>query len=101
MLTVEDCIAFSDLTLEEIDVIADHMHLPEVIAAELGCYLVHCPDGQQALQAMIRDDIEAARCRGDLRHAAKLQLVLQHFISHCRSNPALCGSWNEPAGSRP
>ncbi len=101
MLTLEDCIALSDLTVEEIDAIAEHEHLPEVIATELGCYLVHCPDGRQAIRAMIRDDIEAARARGDFRHAAELKLVLQHFISHCLRNPALCGRWNEPAGSHP
>jgi hypothetical protein len=91
MLTLEDCIALSDLTLEEIDAIAEHEHLPEIIAAELGCYLVHCPDGRQAIRSMIRDDIEAARSRRDLRHSAALDLVLRQFIEHCRRNPALCG----------
>lgn len=92
MLTLEDCIAFSDLTPEEVSVIAEHMRLPEVIAAEIGCYLAHRPEGQQALRTMIGADIDAACSRGDFRHAAKLKLVLEHFISHCRSNPALCTS---------
>jgi hypothetical protein len=91
MLSLEDCIALSDLTPDEIHAIAEHEHLPEVIAAELGCYLVHCPDGRQALRTMLRDDLVAAGARGDFHHAAKLKLVLQHFIGHCRSNPALCG----------
>ena len=101
MLTLEDCIALSDLTLEEIDAIAGHEHLPETIAAELGCYLVHCPDGPQVIHAMIRDDIEAALDRGALRHAAELKVVLQRFVEHCRRNPALCGRWDEPAGGHP
>lgn len=101
MLTLEDCIALSDLTLEEIDAIAEHEHLPETIATELGCYLVHCPDGRQAIRSMIRDDIETARNRGDFRHAAELKLVLRHFVEHCRRNPALCGRWNEPTGGHP
>ena len=91
MLTLEDCIAFSDLTRQEIDAIAEHEHLPATIAAELGCYLVHRRDGQRAIRAMIRDDIDAARGRGDLRHSAELKLVLQNFVEHCRRNPALCG----------
>jgi hypothetical protein len=45
MLTLEDCIVLSDLAVEEIDAIAEHEHLPETIAAELGCYLVHRRDG--------------------------------------------------------
>jgi hypothetical protein len=100
MLTLEDCIALSDLTLEEIDAIAEHEHLPETIAAELGCYLVHCPDGRQSIRLMIRDDIEAARGRGDLRHSAELKVVLQLFVEHCRRNPALCGRWNAATGGR-
>jgi hypothetical protein len=101
MLTLEDCIALSDLTPEEIDAIAEHEHLPEVIAVELGCYLVHCPDGRHALRAMIRDDIAAARLRHDFRHAAKLKLVLRHFVSRCRNEPALHGRWREPSGGHP
>lgn len=91
MLTLEDCIALSDLALEEIDAIAEHEHLPETIAAELGCYLVHRRDGRRLIRAMICDDIEAARWRGNLRHAAELNVVLQHFIDRCRHNPALGG----------
>lgn len=101
MLTLEDCIALSDLTSEEVDAIAEHEHLPAVIAAELGCYLVHCPDGRRMIRAMIRDDVEAARARGDFRRSTELKLVLQHFIRHCASSPALHGRWREPAGSHP
>ena len=101
MLTLADCIALSDLTQEEIDAIAEHEHSPEMIAAALGCYLVHCPDGQQAIKAIVRDDIEAAHGRGDFRHAAQLKLVLRHFIEHCRARPGLCRGWIEPSGSHP
>lgn len=92
MLTLEDCIALSDLTEEEIDAIAEHEHLPEIIATELGCYLVRMPDGRRAIREIIRDDIVQARERGDYLHSAKLKLVLRQFIEHCRANPALCAS---------
>jgi len=98
MLSLEDCIVLSDLTPEEVHAIAEHEHVPEVIATELGCYLVHCAGGRQAIRTIIRDDIEAARARGDFRHAAELRLLLRHFIERCRVNPALCGDWIEPAG---
>jgi hypothetical protein len=80
MLTLEDCIALSELTKEEVEAIAEDKHLPEVIAAELGNYLLHFPDGVKRIKAIIRHDIDEARSRGNLRHAAKLKLVLQHFI---------------------
>ena len=92
MLSLEDCIALSDLTEEEIDAIAEHEHLPEIIATEMGFYLVHLPDGRRAVRAIIRDDIAAAQASGDHLHAAKLKLVLRSFIEHCRTNPALQGS---------
>jgi hypothetical protein len=87
MLTLEDCIALSGLTREEVDAIAEHEHLPETIATELGFYLLHLPDGRQAIKAMIRDDIEHARLHADYRHSAKLKLVLRHFIEHCQDTP--------------
>ena len=80
MLTLQDCIALSDLTEEEIDAIAAHEHLPEIVAAELGNYIVHSPDGIPMLKAIIRDDIEAAERHGHRERALRLRLVLRHFI---------------------
>jgi hypothetical protein len=84
MITIEDCLALSDLTEEEIDAIAEHEHLPAIIAAELGNYLAHLPGGIDHIRSMIRDDITAARLRGDQRHAFRLSLLLMHF---CREHP--------------
>jgi hypothetical protein len=47
MLTIQDCIALSELTPEEIAAIAEDAHLPDIIAAELGCYLVHSASGRK------------------------------------------------------
>ena len=89
MLTLEDCIALSDLTRDEIDAIALHENLPEIVAAELGCRLVHLPGGTARIRAIIRDDIAAAQARGDHLQAAKLKLVLQEFVKHCRRDATL------------
>jgi hypothetical protein len=83
MLTLEDCIALSGLTREEIDAIAEHEHLPEIIAMEMGAYLLQLPEGGKAIKAIIRDDIACARMRGDYVHSAKLKLALRHFVEHC------------------
>jgi hypothetical protein len=89
VLTIEDCIALSELTPEEIAAIAEDAHLPDIIAAEMGCYLVHSAGGRKRIKAMIRDDIDMARAHGDYRHAAKLKLVLKHFIAeHNEAAPA-------------
>jgi hypothetical protein len=80
MLTLQDCIALSDLTPEEIAAIAEDKHLPMIIATQLGAYLVHRAGGQKEIKAIIRDDIAQARGRGDFGHAARLKLCLKHFI---------------------
>ncbi len=80
MLTFEDCLAFCKLTEEEIDAIAEHEHLPETVAMELGRYLIEGPGGELLIQHMIIDDIRAAQQRGDLAHAARLKQTLRRFI---------------------
>lgn len=82
MLTYEDCLGMADLTEEEVEAIAEHEHCDEMIALELGNYLVHTPDGAPRIRAMILDDIEAAQQRGDVAHVVKLKLVLKHFCQH-------------------
>lgn len=94
MLTLEDCIALSGLTREEVDAIAEHEHLPEIVATELRAYLMQLPEGGQAIKAMIRDDIAQARMRGDFIHSAKLNRALprRHRQSRMRACQAAARS---------
>ena len=80
MLTFEDCLAFCELTEEEVDAIAEHEQLSETVAVELGSYLIRRPDGQLLIQHMIVDDIRAAQKRRDFAHAAHLKQTLRRFI---------------------
>ncbi|HOB62470.1 MAG TPA: hypothetical protein PKI41_10155 [Candidatus Competibacteraceae bacterium] len=80
MLTYEDCVELSDLTEEEIEAIAQHEHLPEMAALEMGSYLVHSPEGVPMIKRIIVDDIESARQHGHAEKALKLKLVLKHFV---------------------
>lgn len=80
MLSIQDCIAFSELSEEEILAIAEHEHIPEIVAAEMGNYLVHTPDGEVRVRAIIVDDIrEAQRCENRER-ALALKLILKHYL---------------------
>ena len=45
MLTVEDCIALCALSEAEVDAIAEHEHVPEIVAAEMAHYLINTADG--------------------------------------------------------
>ncbi len=80
MLTIEDCIELSELSEDEILAIAEHEHLTEMVALELGNYLTHTRDGERRIKRMICDDIDHARQCGKLERAAALKLVLKHFV---------------------
>jgi hypothetical protein len=82
MLTIEDCIGLSGLTEDEIAAIAEHEHLPAMLALEMGSYLCRTEAGQAQLETMIIDDIAAAKKRGDLAHASELASVLDQFRQH-------------------
>lgn len=82
MLTFEDCLALSGLTAEEVAAIAEHEHIPELAAAEMGNYLCRTPGGELRIKRMIIDDISAARAAGHVDRAAALKLVLCHFVEH-------------------
>ncbi len=85
MLTWEDCIGIIDLDEDVVDAIAEHEHVPEIIALELANYLVHDPDGVPRIKRMILDDIESARARGDTDHLNHLRRTLQHFVAYART----------------
>jgi len=81
MITLEECIALSGFTREEIDSICEHEHIPEVAAAALADYLMHREKGVDTLREMIEDDIRAAMRRGDKAHAASLLATLRAFLA--------------------
>lgn len=81
MLTYEDCLAMCDFNEAEIMAIAEHEHIPPIVAIELAQYLVETEDGKRMLKRMILDDIQAAREHGNDEKVAVLNGVLMHFIA--------------------
>lgn len=82
MLTYEDCVGLTDLEEDEIEAIAQHEHVPEIVAAEMGCWLVHDPAGIPRIERIIREDIEEARIHGHPGEAAHWRQVLDHFSAN-------------------
>jgi hypothetical protein len=87
VLTFEDCLGLCQLSEEEIRAIAEHEHLPEIVALELGDYLIRGPDGELLVSHMFIDDIRAAERRGDVVHAVQLKRALRHFIDEHLAKP--------------
>ncbi len=79
-LTYEDCVGMCGLTKEEVEAIAEHEHIPAIIAAELANYLCRDEAGECCIRGYILDDIAAAETRGDAAHVLLLKAVLFHFL---------------------
>jgi len=81
MLTYQDCLELSGLTEEEIMAVAEHEHIPAIVALELAQYLVQMADGSTRLRRIIVDDIAREQATGHPERAERLQLVLKHFLA--------------------
>jgi hypothetical protein len=79
VISIEDCIALSGLTEDEIMAIAEHEHIPEIAAAALANYLLNQVHGCKTIRQMIVNDIRRALERGDRMHARELLMALRHF----------------------
>jgi hypothetical protein len=80
VLTFEDCLGLCELSEEQIRAIAEHEHLPEIVALELGSFLLREPDGELLVSHILIDDVRAAEQRGDVVRAAHLKQALRHFV---------------------
>lgn len=81
MITREDCIALCGLTEQEVMAIAEHEHIPDIVAAAMARYLLKEPEGPEKIRDMIRDDVREAWHRGDKDHASELLLVLREYLA--------------------
>lgn len=79
MLCLEDCLEFCELDQDEVEAIAEHEHVPTIVAAEMGCELLKSEEGLARLHVMILDDIETALEHGHVEHASELAATYQHF----------------------
>jgi hypothetical protein len=60
ILTVQECVDMSELSNEAIRVIAEHEHMPEVVAAELGQELLKSTGGIAEIRRMLEKSVELA-----------------------------------------
>jgi hypothetical protein len=104
MISLEDRLALCGLSEAEVMALAEHEHVPEIVAASLGNHLLRQADGGRRIGAMIADDVTMAMARGDQRHAEELRLILQAFVaSHpdamasIRARQCLAGPISESA----
>lgn len=85
MLTFQDCLGCSGLTEDEIDAIAEHEHVPTVVALEMGSTWLRSAEGVMRIERILLEDIIDARAHGQIGHAESLAETLWRFD---RSHPA-------------
>jgi len=79
MLSLDDCIAMSGLTEEEVAIVAEHEHLTMMVAAELGYTLLKTPKGVFTLRCHIAEVLERAKLAGNRQKVKHIDRVLTGF----------------------
>lgn len=80
MLTYKDCLGMCDFDEDEIAAVAEHEHLPRMVAIAYAEYLIHTDNGVPMLKRIILDDIAAAERLQNHEKVQHLRHVLRHFI---------------------
>lgn len=79
MLSMQDVIDYCDLERGEIEAIAEHEHIPVVVAAELSEQLLCSPQGVCRLHSMIIENMEHAMQCGEYQHVKELSETYKHL----------------------
>lgn len=79
MLSLRDCLDYSDLTDEEVEIIAEHEDVPDAVAAQWACALVQTPEGAAIIHRWLQDSIERALSAGHPDRANEIRRVLGTF----------------------
>ena len=88
MIRMEDCIAMCGLDEDQVLAIAEHEHVPEIVAAGLAQYMLRSSQGSVAIRNMIIDDVRRAQQRVDKPHVQHLLQVLHHYLrDHPEARP--------------
>ena len=84
MISLEDVIAFCDLTPDEVRAIAEHEHVVDGIAAVLGRCLLQSTQGAEQIKDMLMDYIRTAVRRHEFRMPGS---SFRRCVTSCTSIP--------------
>lgn len=79
MLSLRDCLDYCDLTDDEVELFAEHEHLPREVAATLACSLVQTELGTGQLDLCLATMVDEAMHRGLFAKAEHVLHVYAHF----------------------
>lgn len=81
MISLKDCLDYSDLTDEEVAVIAKHEHLPYPYVVELACGLSQSQEGEALLHCLLKAAVRDARHDHDLVTLRTARHALEQFAA--------------------
>lgn len=79
MLSLQDCLDFSDIPQDTIEAIAEHEQVPEIVAAEIGCTLISTRQGICRIRQYFRDNLAHARDCGQTAKARAVDKAYHEF----------------------
>ncbi len=79
MLTITDCLGVANLPADEVEAVAEHEHVPFIVALEEEVALLGRSDGCARIGRMIEEDMEAAERHHDAARLARWRAVLERF----------------------
>jgi hypothetical protein len=82
MISMKDCLDYSDLTEDEVAAIAEHERLPYPCAVELACCLAQSQEGTEVLRCLLKDAVcDAKTCqRPEVLQTARR--ALKQFVAN-------------------
>ena len=89
MLSIGDCVGMCGLDEDELRVLAEHEHLPMIVAAELAANMLQTPGGIRQIRHFVLEALEASVARHDWEREKHLRTVLGHFTSAHPVRPVL------------
>ncbi|MDP2171944.1 MAG: hypothetical protein Q8J96_16155 [Rhodocyclaceae bacterium] len=84
MISIKECLDYSDLTEDEVTVIAGLEHVPFASAAELACFLAQSEDGVEVLRSLLKNAISDAKSGG---HTAALRTARRAYRQFVANHP--------------
>lgn len=82
MISIKDCLDYSDLTEDEVAVIAEHEHLPYACAAQLACGLAQSQDGTEVLRCLLKNAVCDAKSCGHVEALRIAQSACAQFAAN-------------------
>jgi len=79
MLTFEDCMGYADLDEGTVQALAEHEHLPVMVACEMAQALIHSKKGASTIRHLMEEDLLHAERQHRSDRVRQISIALARF----------------------